>query len=1105
MSGLDGGLPFTRRAFLGAVGASAAVVAVPSAAQALLPRPDAVPTSLILRRREDLLRVTLIPVGMTIDPAAGEISLDTGVQRGRLRVDFGPQVIVEQAAEIPPDGPAHPIAPVRARLSGSSWVVFYAGGDVPLTLSALLAWARSATAVDPVAGTPDGLAVPGESPAKPNGAFTSLEMPWWLRISPNVFSAWTQQVAPKRAADRTELFHTRLALLQFGADPLEGVPEITVRGAALVDPDGRSLIANPAMEPAEGVTVGYPFPMIPSPRDRADIVRLTTMTQSAGSAVQGGLAKAVPARISLSALGAQLQASGSWNEPFVSNMTSWQQRTWQGRDTYAKVVRQGFLYPFGLRAAWVEEGVRRWVRDSVGGAARPFWYKTTRVVVTQPTLDLRDGEQSTAAGKRGAIFRSITCRTLVTPELVGTDPGQVSGGGWAGKRVCFVQVPGPNGTRQPFQFDFTGIDANGDEVAFTMPLMFAEDASSADGVGPTYTAQGSQALRDFYNGKVGADAEKFRMARFNGQAVGYADAAGIAPRSAEGLESLATRVQTDGIIFDILAAAPGAGPALPLVDATATGLDLWQAQQPLNMPIIKEARVVVEDVSRIAGQTVASVLAYPQEYLKSGLDEAKNKGRIFLANVAASPTQVGMDAARAGGVVVPTMDLAGLSATVGTVFGTVESLSELAADGTITPGEALAAIKLLGGISLADILPVTFPAVDGDKPSSKALAVSSELVDAGRATERVVTTMSMSWKASELVPSGIAEQLLGLEKASLTLTLVSQVPTAGGVAAWSVAGAFNDFVAALVPIEGAKFIYVSVKRLGFTAGSSQGSDIDVDIDRVVFGNALAFLAELAEKLPFGDNLSVAVSSAGITAGLSVGVPSIALGAFTLTGIRVNTGLTLPFGSDPVRFRFGMSSTDDPFGLTVLGIGGGGWFRNDIGLDGVEFFDCGMFIQGKLALDFGVASGSLSVRVGLQYSMGAPAPGDPDVCTLVAFYRIDGSVGVLGIVSVGVTVYVGLGIELPIPIPRSPQDALQVTLHGEARVSVKIKLCFYSKTVGFTVKRSFKGSDIPFASDVIDTLPLSQRRGPLPRSSATGVTFAESTSPDAWRAYCGGFA
>lgn len=1092
--------PLSRRGFLGAVGIGAAAIAMPSGAWAVAPRPGSALEFLVLRRREDLLRATLVPIGMTIDAASGEIALDPGVQRGRLRVDFGPQVVVEQAALIPPDGPANPAVPVPARLSGSSWIVFYANGDMPLALSSLLAWSRSPTAVDPVAGTPPGAAVPAQAPAKPGLDVTSLEMPWWLSVSPNILAAWTTQTTPKRAGSRTELFHTRLALLQFGADPVEGSPLISIRGAALVDPDGRALVADPNLNPGVGGVTGYPFEMIPTPRDRADIVRMTTMT---GNGQQGGLAEPIAARISLSALGGQLQASGSWNEPLVSNMTSWQQRIWQGRDTYAKVVRQGFLYPFGLRAAFVQEGVRKWVRGS-DGATRPFWFKTYKIIVTQPTLDLAEGVQSTAAGKRGAIFRSVTCRTVMTPELVGTEPGQVAGGGWAAKRVFFAKVPGPGGTRVPFQFAFTGIDANGDAVAFTMPLMFAEDTSTARELGPTYTAQGAQALRTFYN--AGTEAE--RLAAFGGQAVGYADSTEISARAAGDSTSLSTSVPTAGVIFDILATAPGAGPALPLIDSQADSLDLWLAQQPLNMPVVKEARVVVEDVSRLAGQTVSSVLAYPREFLEDGLDEAKNKGRIFLANAAATATEVAMDAASAGGVVVPKMDLAGLSATVGTVFGTAASLSEIAARGTISPGEALAAIKLLGGVSLADVLPASFPAVDGDKPSSKALSVTSTIVDTGLPTERVVTVMAMSWKAGELIPSGIATELLTIDDATLSLRLVSEVPTSGGKGSWSVDGSFDDFVVALVPIDGAQFVYVDVRRLGFSAGSDSASDIDVDVARVVFGSALAFIAELAEKLPFGNNLSIGIDSAGIRAGLSVGVPSIALGAFTLTGIRVNTGLTLPFGSDPVRFRFGMSTTDDPFGLTVLGIGGGGWFGNDVGLDGVEFFDVGMFLEGKLALDLGVVSGSVSVRVGLQYSMGAPAPGEPEVCTLVAFYRVDGSVSVLGIVSVGITVYVGLGIDLPLPIPRSPEDALQVTLHGEARVSVKIKLCFYSKTVGFTVRRDIKGSDIPFANDIVGALDARSARASAPRAAGatgvTGVTFADATTREDWRAYCGAF-
>lgn len=198
----------------------------------------------------------------------------------------------------------------------------------------------------------------------------------------------------------------------------------------------------------------------------------------------------------------------------------------------------------------------------------------------------------------------------------------------------------------------------------------------------------------------------------------------------------------------------------------------------------------------------------------------------------------------------------------------------------------------------------------------------------------------------------------------------------------------------------------------------------------------------------------------------------------------------------------MSSTDDPFGLTVMGLGGGGWFSNDLGLDGIEYFDAAAFVQAKVAVDFGVASGSVAVQMGMQYSMGLPEGGTDEVCTLTAFARIQGEVGVLGIVSIGIEVYLGLGIDLPLPIPPNPGpgDVLEITLHGEASCTVKVKVCFFSKKVTFQVKRSFKGSDLPLADYIVGALGTRSAR-----SADTGVTFAQTVTPANWAQYCGAFA
>jgi len=1075
----------SRRGFLGAVGVGAASALVPTSAWALAPRVEGEPTTFVLRRRLDQLLVTVTAYGMTVDFAAGTITVDpdspytNGFARvGRLALDFGPQSVLEQTHDYA--SAPNPQPPVKSRLSGSSRIVLSVPDDLTLSVSSLLTWAQFFTAAPGAALLPRGGVIPenviakGYSPPAPWE--TSIEMPWWLIISPNVLTSWSQQVQPKTVDGRTEVFNTWLGQPRAGQQPDPDGATATVRGVWVRDPGpgappGRPNLSQPSVNPRIGAD-GYPFAMIPTPADRADFVRLTTRT---GDNQPGGRAQPVDAAITLTPLGGHLQLDGAWSEPGVSSIMSWKQRIWQGRDTYAKIVRRGFLYPWGLRAYMVSEAVRIWEGSArVGDGVRPFWFTRTQVGVREPTLTFDDVDAITRAGTRGAVFRSVTCLTTLTPFL--EEPQRpLNADGWREKAVFVPTTPIPGGTGVPLQFAFMGVDANGQQVPFTMPLLFAEECPAH------YTEAGARRLRTFY---AGLPLDK-RAARFGGRPVGFAPAAS---------DPLDTAMPVESMTFALAEVYPDTDARLVSSDS-----DLLEADgQPRNVPLLDQAQVLVEDLSRITGRPVSAAVNFPETFVREGL-AAANAGRVYLQKATDEAVTVGMSAAQAGGVVVPSMDLSGFSAAVGPVYGDAAALADLATRGRITPGTALRTISLLGGVSLADILPDSFAAVAGNAPSSQALSTTTRLVDEGLPTERVVTTMSMSWAAGELVGSGAAELLLDVDDATFGLTLVSEVPTAGGQTAWSVLGTFDDFTVSLVPVEGLQFVAVEVTRLSFSAGSRSSSDIDVEIRDVRFGGALSLLAQLAEYLPFGDGLSIDVSAAGIRAGLTVGIPAIGLGAFTLSGIAVNTGITLPFGDDATRFRFGMSSTDDPFGLTVLGLGGGGWLTQDLGLDGIEYFDVAAFLQAKVALDFGVASGSVSVQVGMQYAIGAASAGDPERCTLTAFVRIQGRVDVLGIVTVGIEVYISLGIDLPLPIPRDPDDLLAIVIHGEARCSVRIKLAFWSKRVSFTVKRSFQGSDLPGSSYVVGV--LSDRAG----DRVTPVTFADGVSRANWATYCGAFA
>lgn len=1085
----------SRRGFLIAVAGAAAVAALPGTALAKSPRVASGAPSFILRRREDLLRITVHAVDMTVDADSGLLRVNG--QLGRLVMGFGPQSLVEEAF---PSNSGRITAPVGARLSGPSQIAFEFDPEedqIGLSLDDLLDWTYRRTSVPTLAQARAGQSLTNQSKEyyrPPRPWETAIEMPWWLILAPHQDSRWQGAVTPVTRRRRTEIFHARLGATdaRTGAR-VEGTDDVTVRGVWIQDPGADRVLLGVSNPPALGGD-GYPFEMIPSPRDRADIVRLSTLV---GDEQIGGAPAPVKTRLAMTSLGGHLDAAGAWNEPGVSSLAAWQQRIWQGRDTYAKIVRRGFLYPWGLKAAYVEEGVRRFSIDRTGGI-RPFWFKIARIVVTEPTVDFLDATGATGAGQRGALFSKITCTTKQTPELVlPANARPLNAAGWSGAYVFTPATAGPNNSTIPFEFSFIGIDPNGNEIPFTQPLLFAEEKASRTprrnrvaGMDPNYSPDGSAALRQFYSALGGDE----KTARFAGQAVAYAEEVlnSVESPTGEGIyelgEATGTSQVTEQIVFDILDSlgVPGTDDVISLIDGLEE--DLLDALQPRNLPFMREANVLLEDASRLAGQTITAALEYPREFLESGLDEVANVGKVYLQKATNAVTDLALDAAKAGGIVVPKVDIAGLSASAGAVYGSVQQLRGFASDGRITPGEALAAIKLLGGVSLADILPESFPGIGSDgKPTSEALQMSTTIVDTGLDSERAIVTLSMDWAAGL-----VTIPLLDVSRSRLKVTSITEVPTVGGDGRFSVEGAFTDFTVTLVP--GMEFVQVVVDKISFTAGTGRTPDIDVAVKEIDFGGLMSFIKSLASYLPFGDSLSIDVDTRGISAGLSLELPSIALGVLTINSIGVKTGLTLPFGDGPVRFRFGMSGMDDPFSVTVSGLGGGGWLGNDLGVDGIERVDVALFAEAKAAVDFGVASGSASVKIGLQFTFGAPSAGEDEVLALTAFARADGRLSVLGIATVSVNVYIGLTVEIPASLPG------YVKLKGQATCTVHVSVAFFSKSVSFTAERSINGTFLDGNSPPLGGASARNDQGP-----AAPVTFADTMPEEAWAEFCEAFA
>ena len=1200
----------SRRGFLGGLAAGAAVLVVASPAQAILPRDgDPMPT-IVGRRREDMLRLTITPFNMTIDKATGRVTPNGN--NGLLIVNFGPQAVTEQAVRTG-QSVARNAAP--ARLAGDSQLSFVVDESVSLTLSSLLAWAEREPYVSELGRYLDGEVLPANLDwgKQPNQYFTRLEMPWWLWLSPHRISAWTEQRTPKTDRGRTEIFHTRLATNMPGEGLTEDPTLRTVRGIWISDPLATSLLSDPSRDVSVGST-GYPFEMIPTPRDRADIVRLSTRT---GDNQVGGQAAAIKARIALSALGGQLVAEGAWDEPGVSNMTAWQQRIWQGRDTYAKVVRRGFLYPWGFKAAQIEEGVRVFRADA-GGTIRAFWEKRTSIAITEPEVNIVDRSTATDAGRRAALFSSVTCLTVQTPPLVISRSTPNIGPEWAGLNAYTPKVATRTGTT-PFQFDLVGLDPDGNEIPFTQPLLFAEakvqDGRTAspsqrrrvdgrfdldDLTDPNFTEEGAAQLSRYYDDNVPYGD---KVAEFGGAAIAYAENLANSVTSDDG-EVLSEALMSNQTVQQTKEALFGLGAAFEESVATVRGdvEDFLAENDPRNLPAFKEGKIWLEDQQRMLEEEVEALVAYPKEFIEDAWDETKNASQVYLKALEEEGNEalaaLGFPGDKGGGVLSGKMSVGALSRTYGTIQGKYDDMKDLLADGKITPGEAFKAMKILGGVTLADLMPNPFPAIDPDgKPTDKVLITTSDFVDPGLPSERLEVRMHMEVRAFLTfrfeVPQGASAQttftapegsvfstteyveaeingvpvsrpsvssdrktitlspaaagstvivrsypdpvdgedryrnffystdLLNVDRSVLSLDLETIVPTggysvstrarrsrelerSGGVvraragegpapqASWKVRGELSDFVVNLVPVDGLEFVKVYADRIVFTAGSGKSPDVDVDIREIDFSGLLTLLKTLAAYLPFGDLLIIDVKRSGLTAGFMIQLPDIALGAFAISGIGVGAELSIPFDSKPVRFGFLMSRPENPFTLTITGLGGGGYLDQALGLAGIERLSITGFVAAEAKVDFGVASGGVSVRAGFTFAIGpVPEPAGQEGLTLTAFASLNGHVSVLGIASATIDVYIGLSVIVPAELPA------HVLLKGVASVSVRVSVALFSKTVNFNAERTIKGTYLEGSSGARAIGARSSDEVPV-------ATFADAWSDSAWAEFCGAF-
>lgn len=842
--------------------------------------------------------------------------------------------------------------------------------------------------------------IPLLGPHEPAPNVTALELPYRLILSPVPESFWHHSSKPATRQGRTELWHTRLSSEKKGTGP-DGPTHVR----ALWTPD------YPATDNVEKVNQNKPFRMPLDPLDRQMLVKLTT---GFNELTQQGLRfhprTARTQRLALSSLGGLLDLEGNWDPPAPEDVSleQWRHLASLGRDHYVRVVYRGFLKDLRHAASLIKVTERKFegdLNERVAVLRQRFF-----IIVREP-VKRYSGEGHTYNGI-DFPFTEVEILTRVTPNLRAPnepecqliDSSIYTGADAVPHRACFWPMIDAN-TNFKFQVAFT--DLAGRRTTFPMPLLFVGVEANKKTIIPKIIAANNT-----------EDAETRRQGRPGNASICYAPI--------DETKKGDPRLPTTWINFKA---------------GKVSGLPPDEAQ---FYPEIEAAGVDIAAIQRLLQKTNLEpiVVEYPEIY-KSSAFGSGNPGELFLKLRKPSPLEFGdkVKSDALGGIATPSMQILGLSRTMGPVAAkppadpkNIEaSLGEIIGN-HFNPADFFAGARILGGVGLNEILK---PITDLGKEEVPKL-LSQDFVDRVEAR--------FDWRTREVQPDG-KKKFLPNQNGPTTFEmhgLVSAPLNKGNPTTFEAIATLDNFK---VNLFGAVTVWFD--KLRFTTKTGAKPDVTVDLhpgeDAIRFGGALEFVNELRKIIPsngFSDPPGISVTPSGISASYSISIPSLAVGIFALEHVSLGAGFLLPFDAKPAEVRFNFAERQRPFSLTVSLLGGGGFFAICVGTEGIREIEAALEFGAALAINLGVASGSVEVKAGVYYHWKTQS------VELSGYVRLHGELSVLGLISASLTFLLQLGYT---------KENQKSVVWGEAKLEVEIEILFISFSVSVSCRREFGGS------------------------------------------------
>ncbi len=1120
--------PPSRRRFLAMLAGTVSVTALGlsdgrASAAPIVPVVDPSNFDLRLTRTKDLIDVRLRFRNLRVATVSGAkrvVKYDV-TKPSFLVVEFEPQHVAEEALYMSGETPTsaqgaiaptatgglagystgagstlqhHRRLPLRSRIASPSRLVFTVSPSldfiIPYTTAGLLNWSNPAFSPTLVPAANRGRAVDKFGAliplVEPSAFQTAIEFPYGMVITPTPSGRWASRTAPVTRSTRTEVWSTAL---------IDGV---TGGAAALraVWTTENDYVAAP-IPPAVSANTASPNPgfiTLPTQNDKYQLVRKTTDRSKVG--LLWSEAPTLTAhKFRMSALGATADISGQFTAAGPLDLEAYVHRAFAGRDVYVKVVTAGYLYPTGHRASQVRVTERVFAAPSGTGAATgPVAYlqEFEFLVVRERTRTfLADGADETNI-TRGFPFTKVTIHTEasppMTPAALGSGPGVPA--------INIVDAFLPIVAGDCFRFDSTVTDKLGREHRVKIPLAFVRNAF------PKASWPSLKANYDLVP-------EARRSIKLDGLRIGFAP-------ELPGMEPGSTSFPTSVIsMFGV----PSFSVRIPSMDF---------------------AGITLETMRGFAGSVSDFAFTFPKMFLDLGFDGLNSTVQVFAAFIPkagfGSLDITFPDLGSLGALASPNFSLSGLSAALGSFGGNFPQLGfPDILDGStgnfaFDPTSWFSGLpQLFGGIdltSLLDLLP-SIPSFDPQLPSIPGFSTSVVYDDLLGQRIPVGLTISYRWCTDKLksVPETSGDEVF-LTSASpnwvggpasgvttlcieVTVTVKLAVPKTPSIpevqASASAAASLNEFQISLFGSGTTRFVVIDFASITFAAHTGADPQVTPNIRAVNFDGALNFIKTLAAKLlPEGGLLGGGGGGGGggsgldfspifdvdtthVAAGFELGIPTLSVGVFSLGNLRVGMLLTVPFDDQPLTAAFHVSRAESPFLITVGFLGGGGFFELEVGVNGVRRLEISLEFGAAVQLDLGIASGNVSVMAGIHFMVKS----EPDLVELQGYFRLNGRVEVLGIITLSAEVLLSLTYVSPPGVAK-----------GRAMVSFTIEIAFFSTTVSTEVEKTFAGGDGGAAPAALRAASAALPVGPM--LAPAQPTIADFMTVTDWGAYVGAF-